>query len=228
MPASVRGARSIHALVAAAAAGLLLAGGAGAVPNAAPASPALTWRAAASPFRGLTFLTNGEVQAAEAATSGGPGGRLSYRLQDTSFHGLTTLRESTALPQGNSYRVSTDEPGRTAVVNVTRTTSGARVSFTLQPSTDVVATFEAFAASPAEHFLGGGQRPGALDLSGQAFTVKTAYACQNTMPAPSSSAHPATASRSGRRRSRRSGSRAPCRAARAQAVRRRAAHSPTG
>lgn len=153
------------------------------MPRAASISPVISWRAGASPFR-LTFLTNGVVQATEAATSGGPGGRLSYRLQDRSFHGLTTLLGTTAVVRGNSYRVATDEPGRTAVVNVTRTRTGARVSFTLQPSTGVVATFEAFAASPAEHFLGGGQRPGALDLRGQAFTVKTAYACQNTMPAP--------------------------------------------
>ena len=122
--------------------------------------------------------------ATEAATSGGPGGRLSYRLDDGSFHGLTTLLQATALTRGVSYRVATDEPGRTALVNVLETRTGARVSFTLRPSTGVVATFEAFDASPAEHFLGGGQRPGGLDLRGQALAVKTSYACQNTMPAP--------------------------------------------
>jgi alpha-D-xyloside xylohydrolase len=169
--------------VAAAAACLLLTGGANATPRGASGSPAISWRVTASPFR-LTFLVNGAVQATEAATSGGPGGRLSYRLQDGSFHGLGTVLGTTAVVRGNSYRVATDEPGRTAVVNVTRTRTGARVSFTLQPSTGVVATFEAFATTPAEHFLGGGQRPGALDLRGQAFAVKTSYACQNTMPAP--------------------------------------------
>lgn len=54
----------------------------------------------------------------------------------------------------------------------------------LRPSSGVVATFEAFAAGPNEHFLGGGERPGALDLRGQALAVKVAYACQNLMPAP--------------------------------------------
>ena len=67
---------------------------------------------------------------------------------------------------------------------MTRTKTGARVSFTLRPSTGVIATFEAFATSPTEHFMGGGERAGALDLRSQAFTVKAAYACQNTMPAP--------------------------------------------
>jgi len=80
--------------------------------------------------------------------------------------------------------VATDEPGRTAVVDVIRTRTGARISFTLQPSDGVVETFEAFAAAAGERFLGGGERPGALDLSGQALAVKASYACQNTMPAP--------------------------------------------
>ena len=161
---------------------LLLAGGAGAAP--APASGStITWRVAASPFR-LTFLVGGSVRVAEATTSGGPGGRLSYRLQDGSFHGLGTLLGTRSVAHGSSYRVATDEPGRTAVVNVLRTRTGARVSLVLQPSTGVVAIFEAFATGPDEHFLGGGERPGALDLRGQALAVKVAYACQNTMPAP--------------------------------------------
>ena len=162
---------------------LLLAGAAGATSHASAGSPAITWRAAPSPFR-LTFLNNRAVQVTEAVTSGGPGGRLSYRLQDGSFHGLSTLQATIRLARGTSYRVATDEPGRTAIVNVTRTLTGARVSFSLRPSTGVIATFEAFATSPTEHFLGGGERAGALDLRGQAFTVKAAYACQNTMPAP--------------------------------------------
>ena len=167
---------------AAAAAGLLLTGGADRASAAAPATT-ITWQAAPSPFR-LTFLVGGKPRVAEAQTSGGPGGRLSYRLQDGSFHGLTTLLGTTAIAHGNSYHVATDEPGRTAVVNVIGTRTGARVSLVLQPSTGVVATFEAFAAGTDEHFLGGGERPGALDLRGQALAVKVAYACQNLMPAP--------------------------------------------
>ncbi len=169
-------------LVAAAAGAALLLGASGAT-STADAAQVITWQAAPSPFR-LTFLLGGGTSVAEAETSGGPGGRLSYRLQDGSFHALADLLGTTPVAQGTSYRVATDEPGRTATVNVVHTGTGARVSLVLQPSTGVVATFEAFAAGPAEHFLGGGERPGALDLRGQAFTVKVAYACQNTMPAP--------------------------------------------
>lgn len=150
---------------------------------AAAAAPAVTWRATDDPFR-LSFHVDGKPLVTEAATAGGPGGRLSYRLGDGSFHGLGPLLSATTVARGTDYRVATDERGRTALVQVRRTPTGARVTFSLQPATGVAATFEAFAATPGERYLGGGERPTPLDLSGQALAVKTAYSCQNTMPAP--------------------------------------------
>ncbi|MEN3341493.1 MAG: alpha-D-xyloside xylohydrolase [Actinomycetota bacterium] len=137
-----------------------------------------------APFR-LSFAhRGGSPLVAEAETSGGPGGRLSYRLRNGTFHALTELIGTATKGAATEYRVATDEPGRTATVDVQPTAAGASVTFTLEPATGVVATFEAFAAAPGDDFLGGGERPGTLDLRGQAFAVKAAYACQNTMPAP--------------------------------------------
>ena len=120
----------------------------------------------------------------EADLSSGPGGRLSYRLADGSFHGLLQLLGTTTTPTGTEYTVATDEPGRTAKVDVDRTPTGLRVSLGLQPDGGVTDTFEAFSATSHERFLGGGERPQALDLNGQALAVKVSYDCQNTMPAP--------------------------------------------
>jgi alpha-glucosidase (family GH31 glycosyl hydrolase) len=150
---------------------------------AAATAPSLSWTASSAPFA-LSFDAEGTPLFAEATTSGGPGGRLSYRLADGSFHGLTRLLSTSRSAQSATYRVATDEEARTALVSVRRTSTGLRVSFTLQPDTDVTTTFEAFATHEGEHFLGGGERPGTLDLSGQAFAVKAAYSCQNTAPAP--------------------------------------------
>ena len=169
------------ACAAAIATGLLLsAGGGTALGGGASTHP--TWRAAPSPFR-LTFLSGSGTTVAEAAASGRPGGRLGYVLDDGSTHGLRGLIDTARVAGGSRYRVATDEPGRTALVTVRRVDSGVSVSLRLVPATGVAATFEAFAARGNEHFLGGGERPGPLDLRGQALAIKTSYACRNTMPA---------------------------------------------
>jgi len=155
----------------------------GAAPRAAATAARVSWHVSPNPFR-LSFADRGAPLVAEAETSGGPGGHLSYRLQNGSFHALTRLLDASAKSGVMSYEVATDEPGRTAAVRVEPTATGASVTFALQPATGVVATFEAFATRPGEHFLGGGERPQTLDLRGQAFAVKAAYLCRNTMPAP--------------------------------------------
>ena len=165
------------------AAGLLLAAGAAAAPHRTGSAAPVSWTAAQNPFR-LTFLVGGVPRIAETDLTGGPGGRLSYRLADGSFHGVGALLATTSAGGRTEYRVATDEPGRTATVDVAATATSASVTFSLQPTTGIVATFEAFAGTPGEHFLGGGERPGALDLRGQSLAVKTAYSCSNTMPAP--------------------------------------------
>jgi alpha-D-xyloside xylohydrolase len=171
-------ARSARLLFAAAVALAALASPAGAA-----TAPPVSWTASPSPFR-LSFKAGGTARATEADATGRPGGRLAYRLADGSFHGLTQLLDSTVGSLGTDYRVGTDEPGRTATVSVRKTPSGAQVSLTLNPATNVVATLEAFAAQPGEHFLGGGERPAPLDVAGQAIAAKTSYTCKNTMPAP--------------------------------------------
>ncbi|MEV5747344.1 TIM-barrel domain-containing protein [Actinoallomurus sp. NPDC052308] len=51
--------------------------------------------------------------------------------------------------------VATDEPARTATVTVTRTAQGVRVRWSVSPSSDVTAVFEALTAGGTEHYLGG-------------------------------------------------------------------------
>ncbi|HVH52363.1 MAG TPA: TIM-barrel domain-containing protein, partial [Gaiellaceae bacterium] len=146
-------------------------------------TPGLSWSAAPSPFR-LAFSVGGAPLLSEAALFSGPNARLGYRLIDGSPHAATSLLDSTSIPDGIEYRVATDESGRTALVDVTRTVTGARVSFTLDPATGVKSTSESFAASGIEHYLGGGEQPGPLDLRGRSLAIKASYACQHTMPAP--------------------------------------------
>jgi len=96
--------------------------------SAAPAeAPALAWSVTPNPFQ-LSFSTAGAPLVSEADASAGPGGRLSYRLADGSFHGLGALLASTPIPGGTEYHVATDEPTRAAIVDVTRTPTSRRRS----------------------------------------------------------------------------------------------------
>jgi alpha-D-xyloside xylohydrolase len=119
----------------------------------------------------------------ETNFSPGPGGRLGYRLADGSFHTLTSLIAARALPDGTRYRVSTDEPGRTAMVTVRRTSVGARVSLSLDPGTGITDTFDALSTQPTEHYLGGGEQASPLDLRGQTI-VNDVVGCFRAMSAP--------------------------------------------
>jgi alpha-D-xyloside xylohydrolase len=133
---------------------------AAAAPTAAPA--ATGWQVTAQPF-GLTFLQRGRPITAEAGgASAGPGGRLSYQVggsassQDgATYHRLTNLVSQRDVAGGTAYTVATDEPGRTATVQVTHTAEGARVRWSFTPASDVTAAFEALTARSEEHYLGG-------------------------------------------------------------------------
>src|SRR5438045_2661724 len=127
------GVRGPWVLAAAAAATALAAAVAGAAPRQAATAPGVSWNVAPSPFR-LSFADHGTPLAAEAETSGGPGGHLSYRLADGSFHALTRLLGSSARGGVETYEVATDEPGRTATVRVEPTATGASVTFALRPA----------------------------------------------------------------------------------------------
>lgn len=160
----------------------LIASSGGAAARAADPAP-IAWSATGDPFS-LSFSIAGVPVVAEASRVNGQNARLGYALANGSFHSVTYLLGSTAIADGTAYRLATDEPGRTATVEVVRTDTGARVSFTLNPSSDVVKTFEAFAATADEHFMGGGERPYPLDLRTRSLAIKASYDCHNTMPAP--------------------------------------------
>lgn len=145
---------------------LALVGGA----PAGARTPAPPWKVTRDPFR-LSFRPV-------------TGGRFAYRLADGSLHGLGAVLNVRRRGASTEYRVATDEPARDAVVDVAPTKTGARVSFSLKPATQVVETTVAFAGRAGEHFLGGGERQQALDLSGQSFPVKASSACVTPMPAP--------------------------------------------
>jgi alpha-D-xyloside xylohydrolase len=120
------------------------------------------WRVTAEPF-GLTFLDRGRPVTAQAGGAlAGPGGRLAYQVggsatsrDGASYHRLTNLLSRRQVPGGTSYRVATDEPGRTATVAVTRTSQSVRVRWSFSPSSGVTAVFEALTAVTSEHYLGG-------------------------------------------------------------------------
>ncbi len=150
-------------LIAAAGIALVLAG----CGSAAKPPPGLSLRVDRSPFR-LTVLRDGKTVVAED-----PGARLRYLLQDNSPHALTKVISSS----GNVYRVATDEPGRTATVTVGHTSHGFSIGVQLHPATGVREVFDAFEASPDEHFLGGGERGQTVDLRGQILPVKVSVAC---------------------------------------------------
>ena len=112
------------------------------------------------------------------------GGRFAYRLTDGSLHHLGAVLKASRNGTRTEYRVATDESSRAAVVDVTPTKTGATVRFSLTPAVNVAETTAAFAGRVGEHFLGGGERDQALDLSGQSLPVKASSACVTPMPAP--------------------------------------------
>jgi len=164
--------------VAVAAATLLLCFSAGRGNTSTPAST-VTWTAQAAPFR-LTFTNPGGATVGEGSRSGG----LGYMTSDGSHHVVSRLLATRRVNGGDEYTVATDEPTRTAVLDVVRVGHEVDVSLVLRPATGVTATLEEFAAVRGEHFLGGGERYGPLDLRGQALAIKTSYECGNSMPAP--------------------------------------------
>jgi alpha-D-xyloside xylohydrolase len=114
------------------------------------------WRVDAAPFR-LTFHDGGKPLVAQAnGDTAGPGGRMAYALADGSTHRLTDLLDQQGDHRSRTYTVATDEPDRTARVVVSRTPRGLRVSWSLQPATNVTQVHEALTGDDAEHFLGGG------------------------------------------------------------------------
>ncbi|HEX6354898.1 glycoside hydrolase family 31 protein [Actinophytocola sp.] len=116
----------------------------------------LRWTAEAAPFQ-LTFHRGQESLTGQTSDdTAGPGGRMSYALADGTTHRLTDLLDQQGDHRSRTYTVATDEPDRTARVVVSRTPRGLRVSWSLQPATNVVQVYESLTGDDAEHFLGGG------------------------------------------------------------------------
>jgi alpha-D-xyloside xylohydrolase len=132
------------------------------------------WHVDDDPFRITVLGADGAVvrEAAEPA-------RLRYQLTDGTQHALTKVVRHT----GGTYVVATNERGRTAAVRLTHRSVGVRISVSFTPAKGVAAVYDAFAAAPAEHFMGGGERGDTLDLRGQIVPLRVSYQC-NEAPAP--------------------------------------------
>jgi alpha-D-xyloside xylohydrolase len=131
------------------------------------AQPGIALHISDNPFR-LTVTRDGKTVISEDKAA-----RLSYTLTSGVTHKLTKVTSS----HGDVFDVATDESGRMATVAVARTKHGYRVSLRLHPATGVEQVYDAFTAQPDEHFLGGGENQGTVDLRGQIVSVKVASAC---------------------------------------------------
>src|SRR4051794_20368307 len=121
-----------------------------------------------NPFR-LTLVQDGKTLVAEDKDA-----RLRYQVRPS---GDQFTLPKVLSSSGNVYRVATSEPGRTATVTLTRGSSGFHVAVRLRPDADVEQVYDAFDTAPGDHFLGGGERGGGVDLRGQVLPVKVSYAC---------------------------------------------------
>ncbi len=141
----------------------------------------LSWTASSSPFQ-LNVREHGRPLIGQAGGAiSGPGGRLSYLLDDGTTHRVTDLRATERLRDGVRYTTATDEPARTARIDVTKTPRGLRVSWTLTPSTGVVQVFEALTGNLTEHFLGGGASSLFVDLRGKVVFNKAMFTGASTL-----------------------------------------------
>jgi alpha-D-xyloside xylohydrolase len=121
-----------------------------------------------NPFR-VTLLENGKTLVTEDKDA-----RLRYQLRSTGDQfALTKVLSS----HGNTYRIGTSEPGRTATVTVTRRASGYRVTMQLHPAAGVQQVYDAFDTAPSDHFLGGGERGDGVDLRGRILPVQVSNVC---------------------------------------------------
>jgi alpha-glucosidase (family GH31 glycosyl hydrolase) len=157
--------RRLGALAAAVTVLAVCSGGASPGHTAFAASEGVSWRVEKAPFR-LVYIERGKQFTGQL-----PGGGMGYRLADGTTHRLTSVRTS----ERGRYTVDTDEPGRTATVQVHRTPRGLRVSLALQPSADVVQVSENLVGSTAEHFLGGGAHTMFIDLRGKTLLNKAVF-----------------------------------------------------
>src|SRR5262249_36442997 len=130
--------------------------------------PGLTLKVDTNPFR-LTLVEDGKTVVAEDKDA-----RLRYQGRPTGNQFSLTKGLSSS---GNGYQGATSEPGRTATVTLTSGTSGFRVAVRFHPETNVEQVYDAFDTAKGDHFLGGGERGGGVDLRGQVLSVKVSSVC---------------------------------------------------
>jgi alpha-D-xyloside xylohydrolase len=167
------------------AAAVALAALAWAGPAAADAS-APQWSAGTAPFL-LSFSSGATPLFQEAlndAHGPGPANRLSYETADGSRHAVTDVLSQEPVAGGERFVLATDEPGRTAQVVVRTRPDAVHVDWTLEPADGVTTVWEAFTTQPEEHFLGGGESEGFVDLATQIDPLKTWHPCRAYAPTP--------------------------------------------
>lgn len=143
------------------------------------------WTVSKRPFA-LAFTTRGKQVTGETSSGDAVGRRLGYVTGDGRSHVVTDLVSTSTVPSGTRYVVATDEPDRRAVVVVTRRANarGLDVRYTLEPRRGVTSISESLSASPAEHFLGGGESGDFVDLRNQIAQQRTSYTCGSEFPMP--------------------------------------------
>ena len=149
------------------------------------AADAFAWTVSKHPFA-LSFTARGTRLTGETPSGDAVGRRLGYVTRDGRTHMVTELVSSSDVPNGTRYVVSTDEAGRRAIVTVARRTNGRGldVRYTLAPERGVTSVIESLTASPAEHFLGGGESGDFVDLRNQIAQQRTSYTCGSEFPMP--------------------------------------------
>jgi alpha-D-xyloside xylohydrolase len=150
----------------------------------------LRWTIDAAPFQ-LSFHKGHEPLLAQTSDeTAGPGGRMAYALADGSTHRLTSLIDQHGDHRSRTYTVATDEPDRTATVVVSRTPRGLRVSWSLQPATDVTQVYESLTGDDTEHFLGGGANFLYTDLRHRVLLNKAHFTGAGPLPSCNKSGMP--------------------------------------
>jgi len=153
--------------------------------SGSPPAEAFGWTVSKHPFA-VGFTARGTQLTGETSSGDAVGRRLGYVTSDGRTHMVTELVSSSDVPNGTRYLVATDEPGRRAVVTVTRRTNGRglEVRYTLAPERGVTSVSESLSASPGEHFLGGGESGDFVDLRNQIAQQRTSYTCGSEFPMP--------------------------------------------
>jgi alpha-glucosidase (family GH31 glycosyl hydrolase) len=128
-----------------------------------------------NPFR-IALVSNGSTLAREAD----PPERLRYQVQSTgTLYSLTRVVSA----HDGVYEVATNEPGRTATVRIVRMRHAFRVAVSIEPASDVEQVYDSFETAPGDHFLGGGERGGGVDLRGRLLPVYVSDTCSSA-PVP--------------------------------------------